>query len=209
MNASTDCSPGGLDEEPPQIGPAGLISVDVIEDGGDWGAVCDDPAGAVTQAALAAARLPEAGLATANVAIALSSDDQVARLNADFRGKPTPTNVLSFPASPAPVPIMEGANGPGELGQGENPTEGRFIGDIIVAAETLAREAEELQIPARHHLQHLVVHGLLHLSGFDHESDHDAERMESLETRILAHLGVPDPYVDPQQATTAGAMDVR
>ncbi len=183
MTDPTDSSHEGTDADPPEIGPAGLISVDVIENGGDWAAVCKSAPEAVIEAALAAAGLPEARLAGASAAIALSNDTEVAGLNASYRGKPTPTNVLSFPA-PQPASISE------------NAEDERFIGDIILAAETIQREAAELNIPARHHLQHLVVHGLLHLSGFDHESDATAHDMESLETRILASIGLPDPYSD-------------
>jgi probable rRNA maturation factor len=68
------------------------------------------------------------------------------------------------------------------------------LGDVVLAAETVAAEARDLGIPVSHHVQHLVVHGLLHLLGHDHESDAEADRMEALETRILAVLGVPDPY---------------
>lgn len=187
MNDPSDRCPSGTDDEPPEIGPAGLISVDVIENGGNWPALCEAPEAVIVQAAEAAARFPETKLAGTSAAVALSNDAQVAELNASFRGRPTPTNVLSFPATPSAAP-------------GDHPEPGAqfscFAGDIILAAETVAREARELNIPLRHHLQHLVVHGLLHLSGFDHETDGAAEEMEALETRILASLDIPDPYAE-------------
>ena len=71
-----------------------------------------------------------------------------------------------------------------------------MLGDIAIAYETMRREADEEHKPFDHHLSHLAVHGFLHLIGYDHENDDDAEEMEALETEILAHLGIPDPYAD-------------
>ena len=96
-------------------------------------------------------------------------------LNHRYRGQDKPTNVLSFPAS------------------GSRP-EANFLGDVILAGETVVREAEALDLPFKHHLQHLVVHGLLHLLGFDHECDEDAQVMEAIEIRTLARLGIANPY---------------
>lgn len=158
--------------------PRPLI-VGVCLDGADWSAFGDVEA-AVTAAANAVAAYPDLDLGRAEATLALSSDAEVATLNGTYRGKPKPTNVLSFPASPSPPGVPE---------QGR-----RFLGDIIVARETVLAEAAEQKIPAVNHLQHLVVHGLLHLLGYDHESDDDADKMESLETGILAGLGIPDPY---------------
>jgi probable rRNA maturation factor len=122
----------------------------------------------------------------------LACDDaRIAGLNADFRGKPVPTNVLSWPsedraaAAPGEMPHLPPPNPVGP------PLE---LGDIALAFETCAREAAEAAPRRDDHVTHLVVHGLLHLLGFDHETDADAELMEGLETRILARLGVPDPY---------------
>lgn len=187
MSEDSDSSPTGADSEPPQTGPAGLMSVDVIENGGNWSAV-ENAVAAVREAAGAASRFPESRLAGASVAIALAGDREVAALNASYRGKASPTNVLSFPAPDLPADI--------------EPAE-RFLGDVILAAETVMGEAAGMGIPPRHHLQHLVVHGLLHLSGFHHETDEAAARMETLETRILATLAIPDPYAEV--AAPAGA----
>ena len=115
----------------------------------------------------------EDGDAELTVAVLLADDNAVADLNQRFRGKAGPTNVLSFPA-PA------------------NP-EGQ-IGDIALAYGVCAREAAEQGKTLEHHLMHLSVHGVLHLLGYDHETDHEAEAMEALERSILETLGVSDPY---------------
>ena len=139
------------------------------------------------------AALDDLGLEPGQFAVSiLACDDaRIAALNADFRGKPVPTNVLSWPseeraaATPGEMPHLPPPNPVGP------PME---LGDIALAFETCAREAAEADKPLADHVAHLVVHGLLHLLGFDHETDLDAELMEGLETRILARLGVPDPY---------------
>jgi probable rRNA maturation factor len=112
--------------------------------------------------------------------VLLDSDAHVAALNRDFRGKAQPTNVLSFPSVPGHV--ASGAVA--------------YAGDVIIARETVEREACELDVPVIHHLQHLVIHGLLHLIGYDHIDDSDAAAMEALETRVLATLDVANPYAD-------------
>lgn len=127
-----------------------------------------------------AASVAECGVALrpgAELCLHLADDAHVRELNARWRGLDKPTNVLSFPA-------VEAAH----LGQA------RLLGDIVLAFETVAREAEAEGKPLADHYRHLVVHGFLHLIGFDHENDADAQRMEAMETRILARLGVADPY---------------
>lgn len=158
---------------PERQGTASELEVDLTESGGDWSALGDDAA-AIYDAAAAVAHTPGLITRPSSVSIALSSDVEVAALNAGFRGKSAATNVLSFPAGPA---APEG-----------------FLGDVVLAAETVAREAQELELSFVHHVQHLVVHGLLHLLGFDHEKATDAEHMEMLETSILSGLGIADPY---------------
>jgi probable rRNA maturation factor len=107
------------------------------------------------------------------VSVSLTDDDTVADLNLRFRGKPGPTNVLSFPAPESAQP---------------------FLGDVILAFGVCAREAAEQRKSLSAHLQHLVVHGVLHLQGHDHLDDAEAEVMEARERTILAKLGVSDPY---------------
>jgi probable rRNA maturation factor len=111
--------------------------------------------------------------------ILLSDDQTIARLNGQWRGQEKPTNVLSFPA---PVRCRAG------------PNEKMPLGDIAIAYETLTREAQENGVTVSSHLSHLVVHGFLHLLGYDHHMDDEAERMERLERDILARMGVHDPY---------------
>lgn len=113
----------------------------------------------------------------AELCVHLADDAHVRELNARWRGLDKPTNVLSFPAADA-----------------ADLEEARLLGDIVLAFETVAREAEQEGKPLADHYRHLVVHGFLHLIGFDHENDADAETMEAMETRILAQLGVADPY---------------
>jgi len=168
------------------------LRADVIRDGGDWGAFADAEA-AIAAAAQAIEAWPGLFDRPLEVAIALSVDADVRKLNAQYRGIDKPTNVLSFPATAVPQPMGD---------------EGDMIGDVILAEETLLREASELGIPPVHHLQHLVVHGVLHLLGFDHDTDAAAERMERLETNILARLGIPDPYAGAEdRAIDAPAME--
>ena len=114
------------------------------------------------------------------LSLVFTDDQSIREINAEWRKIDKPTNVLSFPASP--------------LQPGGKP--GHMLGDIILAEETIRREAAELEKSFDEHLTHLLVHGFLHLFGYDHMNDADAERMEALETRILADLGVSDPYGD-------------
>lgn len=114
-------------------------------------------------------------------------DGRITVLNGDFRHKSAPTNVLSWPAEELAAEV------PGEYPQRPNPTDPE-LGDIAIAFQTCAREAQEQAKPFEHHVTHLIVHGTLHLLGYDHETDPDAALMEGLETRILAKLGIPDPY---------------
>ena len=118
------------------------------------------------------------------IALLACSDARIAGLNADFRGKPRPTNVLSWPDFDGPVPVPSGGADAERL----------FLGNIAIAYETCLREAEEAAIPFADHVSHLVVHGVLHLLGHDHIDQMEAEAMEALETNVLATMGVPNPY---------------
>ncbi|WP_137702923.1 rRNA maturation RNase YbeY [Marimonas lutisalis] len=112
-------------------------------------------------------------------------DTRIATLNADFRGKPQPTNVLSWPAE---------ERGAEEDGDTPLPPSDPELGDIAIAWETCAREAADQGKPMADHVTHLIVHGLLHLLGYDHQRDRDVTLMEALEVEILGKLGLPDPY---------------
>lgn len=145
----------------------------------------DQPeAEAVIQRAIAAAAdAIDEDVADAELAVMLTDDAGISTLNANWRGIDKPTNVLSFPAL-QPTSSRGGDEVP------------RMLGDIAIAYETTRREADEEQKPFDDHLSHLAVHGFLHLIGYDHEKDKDADEMESLEQQILAQLGIPDPYAE-------------
>lgn len=117
---------------------------------------------------------------TAEVSLVLADDAFVRGLNRDYRGKDVPTDVLSFAA----------------WEEGDLAVDGRalLLGDVVVAFETASADAADEALPLADRLAHLVVHGMLHLFGYDHEADPDAERMERLESGVLASLGVADPY---------------
>lgn len=108
-------------------------------------------------------------------------DARIAGLNAEFRGKPAPTNILSWPAFDGPAPAPE-------------QDEPVFLGDLAIAYETCAAEAAAAGIPLGDHATHLVVHGVLHLLGYDHEMEDEADAMEAFETKILASMGLRNPY---------------
>ncbi len=142
-----------------------------------------DRAVAVTFAAT-----PHAGLsttvATVEVSIRLTSDDEVHTLNRQYRQQDKPTNVLSFPM--VQPDLIDGLS---------NTDDGEvLLGDIVLAHETCAREAAERGVPVEDHATHLIVHGVLHLLGYDHMTDADAEAMESIERDVMASLGLHDPY---------------
>ena len=117
----------------------------------------------------------------------LTDDSAIRALNRTWRGLDAPTNVLSFPAAP----FTSRASAGGKSSARPAPT---VLGDIVIAYETILREARAGGKPFAHHLAHLAVHGYLHLVGYDHDTDHKARTMERLEAAILAGLGVPDPY---------------
>ncbi len=157
--------------------PRAAVSIDLMVEAGKWPAKA--ALSALARKAVAAA-LAEAGAADtpSELSIVFTDDVHIRALNAGWRGKDKATNVLSFPAFPVkpgdPLPPM--------------------LGDVVIAAETVAREAELEEKPLDHHLLHLMVHGVLHLLGYDHEDEVEAEAMEALERRALAKLAIPDPY---------------
>jgi probable rRNA maturation factor len=150
---------------------------------------------AVIQRAIAtAAEIADADVGEAELAVMLTDDAGIRTLNNNWRGIDKPTNVLSFPA----------LQPTGPTGPDDAP---RMLGDIAIAYQTTRREADDEQKPFDHHLSHLAIHGFLHLIGYDHENDEDAEDMESLETEILAQLGIPDPYAERDSRTGLERMD--
>lgn len=162
-----------IPDSPPQAG----LDIDLSIEAGNWPA---EPAlqAIVTEATGAA--LAELGLGSvqSELSLVFTDDAHIRQLNAEWRGKDKATNVLSFPAFPA-------------FAKGKLPP---MLGDIVLACETVLAESALEQKTFEHHLSHLVVHGFLHLLGYDHETEHDAEQMEALERRILARLAIADPY---------------
>lgn len=156
----------------------------------DWQALCERAA----QAALSLT--PHAGLLAASapveIAVKLSDDAEVRALNAQWRGKDKPTNILSFPmVQPDLLELIADAGGNADDGETQ-------LGDMILGFGVCAREAAEKGIPLADHVTHLVVHGTLHLVGYDHSNDAEAEHMEALEIRALETLGIANPYgADP------------
>jgi len=158
---------------------AGLpVEIDLMVEAGNWPAEAHLEALASKAVGAALAETGAGAPDGSELSLVFSDDAHIQVLNAEWRGKDKPTNVLSFPAFPtrpgAPLPPM--------------------MGDIILAAETVAREAALEDKPLDHHIIHLVIHGFLHLMGHDHETDVEAEEMEGLERRALARLAIPDPY---------------
>jgi probable rRNA maturation factor len=161
------------------------VEIDVaIEDpwpDGEW------PALAARAAEAAGEIAPELANPCLSASLLFTSDDEVHALNREWRQRDKPTNVLSFP-------MLERGDVLALVGEGP-PV---LLGDVALAYETCAREAAERGIPLADHAAHLIVHGLLHLAGYDHEtSTAEAETMEALETKALALLGVGNPYCEP------------
>jgi probable rRNA maturation factor len=158
-----------------------VLELDIAVHDEAWGKLCPQAEALAENAARAAlAAASAAGEAPLGLALVLTDDAEQRCLNRRYRGVDNPTNVLSFP-------LADGVPPPGAP---------LVLGDVVLALETVAREAAEQQKPFAAHLQHLVVHGVLHLLGFDHENDTEAAKMEALEVEILQRLGVPDPYCD-------------
>lgn len=153
-----------------------MIDIDISVEAGEWPG--EDALLAAASKAVDATLTELALPGDSELSLLFSDDAHIRVLNRDWRGQDQPTNVLSFPAfdtAPGdPLPPM--------------------LGDVALAFETVSSEAALEQKPFDHHMIHLVVHGLLHLLGYDHEDDAEAEEMEALERRILARLAIPDPY---------------
>ncbi len=160
------------------------ISVEPVWGDDDWQSVCDKS----VIAALGVApfsRLTETG-ATVCISIRFADNAEVHALNRDYRGKDNPTNILSFPMVQPDMLEMVANTDDGEI----------LLGDMILAFEVCADEAAEKDIPLPRHVAHLIVHGTLHLLGFDHIDDIEAEAMEALEVKALASMGLLNPYSD-------------
>jgi probable rRNA maturation factor len=153
--------------------PGVTLEVEIVRHGDAWSDEVRDAA--LEQAARAAvSTAPSLPPGTYQLTLLLTDDGEMRNLNRMWRGKDASTNVLSFPS-------------------GEIAATG-FLGDVALAAETTRRQAREQDIALQDHVSHLVVHGVLHLLGFDHDDDAAAERMETLERTALASLGIADPY---------------
>ncbi|MEO8245402.1 MAG: rRNA maturation RNase YbeY [bacterium] len=163
--------------------------VDCVIEDERWEALGLEPlAWRAAQATLADLGLPEVGF---TVALMGCDDGRIAKLNAAFRSKPTPTNVLSWPGEDLAAENEGGMPDLPDPGEADDP---ESLGDIAIAYDTCAREAAEAGKTMTDHVTHLIVHGLLHCLGYDHIRDGDATLMEATEVRILATLGISDPY---------------
>jgi probable rRNA maturation factor len=159
----------------PRRGAIRAPSIDIVRESSLWEAEADVEA--TLQRTIAEATA-DVSTKDAELAIVLTDDSRIRALNHAWRGLDKPTNVLSFPADD-----RGGRRGAPAL-----------LGDIVIAYETTKREAGAQGTPFLHHLAHLTVHGFLHLRGYDHEAEDEAEAMERLERQILARLEIPDPY---------------
>lgn len=161
-----------------------------LDSDGDWdrSSVGDALVRGAAEAAIAESAFPQLGRTKrlVELSVRLAGDDDVRALNAQWRGKDQATNVLSFPMA-----------GTEDLGDSDGAEDGPelMLGDIVLAAGICAAEAEAKAIPLADHAAHLIVHGTLHLLGYDHDGDTDAAAMEACEVRALARLGIADPYV--------------
>ncbi len=179
---SLEPDPGNHREPHPADLP--LLAVEITRRGSRWEGLKEGLLVRAAQAAFAGGR--EKGSAS-EVSLLLTDDEEIAGLNKTWRNRDGATNVLSF-----------------RLGAphcNDGPT---VLGDVVLARETVVREAAARGIPAGQHAAHLVVHGVLHLMGYDHASDREAGEMEDLEMRILAKLGIPGPYSSQTVANGEG-----
>ncbi|MBV9826261.1 MAG: rRNA maturation RNase YbeY [Alphaproteobacteria bacterium] len=168
-----------------RVGGSAEAAIDISIASDAWLAACPEIAELANAAALETLRRAAPACPNGShfvLDITLTDDAEQQALNRDYRGKDAPTNVLSFALTDAAIAAPLGA-----------PI---MLGDVVLACETVVREAVQQGKPLAFHAQHLVVHGVLHLLGFDHEKDTEAAIMEVREVEILRDLGVPDPYRD-------------
>jgi probable rRNA maturation factor len=164
--------------------PGATLEVEVVRHDEAWDAarLTDAKLARAARAAFDAASPRRPG--TYHVTVALTNDEEMRALNRTWRGRDAPTNVLSFPAD-------------------EEICEPGFLGDVVLAYGTARNEARDQDIELTDHVSHLVVHGVLHLIGFDHADDAQAEQMENLERKALASLGIADPYAEKDETRSA------
>lgn len=153
------------------------VQIDIVVEAGDWPTETELRPRIETAVAAVVDQLGFGDIGP-ELSVVFTDDATMTRINSQWRGKPTPTNVLSFPAFP--------------VAPGEPP--GPLLGDIVLARQTIVAEAAIDDKTVDAHLTHLIVHGFLHLVGYDHQNDQDAELMESIERAILDRLGLDDPY---------------
>lgn len=163
--------------------------VDVVIEDGRWQGLEAQAEAAV----LATFRELGMGVQGYTLCVLGCDDARIAALNTDFRGKPTATNVLSWPSEERGAPVAGTAPYLPKAGSIDDPEN---LGDIAISYDTCAAEAVAGGKPHSDHVTHLIIHGVLHLLGYDHIRDADGDLMESRETRIMASLGLPDPYAD-------------
>ncbi len=149
---------------------------DLIVEAENWPA--EDVLNNICGTAIAAAAKESGGLPVKSFCLLFTDDNAMLALNSRFRHQAKPTNVLSFPAP-------------------SDDTD--HLGDIALGQETVFREAQEKSIPVLHHIAHLTVHGFLHLKGYDHQTEAEAEQMESIERKALRHMAIADPYQGDRQ----------
>jgi probable rRNA maturation factor len=185
--------------------PAERLDISFSLESGDWETAATDVerlTEAAARAAFEAAEKPEIldGDTPVEMSLVLADDALVQTLNRDYRDKDKPTNVLSF----ALLDDLDDTDEDADDVLAREEGMPILIGDVILAFETVQREALEQGKSFGDHLTHLVIHGVLHLLGYDHQSDPDADRMERLETSILARLGIADPYsANPAKSAAA------
>lgn len=183
--------------------------VDVLVESDRWSAALPDVESLVHRAAQAVLSAAPDLPGNAELSVLLSDDANIRRLNRDYRDSDSATNVLAFSNDgPASGPVGGRVVGPVSGAMADpRPT---LLGDVVIAFETTAREAADQKKPLSHHVSHLLVHGVLHLLGYDHDEATAASGMEDLERAILAGLGIPDPYgersPDEQPLATASGV---
>ena len=158
------------------------LLIDIQVKSGDWKGALDDCREVVTRAAKKAIEDQASSFGSVEVSIVLANDMFVTHLNKQYRNQDVPTNVLSFP------------NASGEIEENASV----HLGDVVLALETCYREFDESKYLGKFsdHICHLVIHGVLHLLGYDHETKKDAYEMEGVEIKLLKKLGIPNPYLD-------------